>query len=396
MRILYGVQATGQGHISRARAMAEALEQHDVEVQWLFSGRPRERLFDMEPFGDYLHRRGLSFATRQGRISYVGTLTSQNLPAAIAEVIRLDVRDYDFIVTDYEPVSAWAGRLRGVRTLGIGHQYAFGPGTPLTGDAWHSRLVMRHFAPVDEALGLHWHPFNGKVLPPLLDLPEQTGEMNDHVVVYLPFEDQQRVSDWLQQFSAQRFIQFSADLDDEEHGNVLRRRANIKHFKQALWSSRGVICNSGFELVSECLQWRKPVLTKPLAGQLEQLSNALALETLDYARTMHSLDDRVTAQWLAAMPEAPDVHFGDVASVLAAWLAAGAKEAVETLGARLWRPRQFARFDSVIDGGAPNAAISSRRPPQSRSGNAPLSGNGAGTPRSVAGRRTGLCELPRG
>ena len=53
MRILYGVQATGQGHISRARAMAEAFEPLGVEVCWLFSGRPRGRLFDMEPFGHY-------------------------------------------------------------------------------------------------------------------------------------------------------------------------------------------------------------------------------------------------------------------------------------------------------------------------------------------------------
>ena len=73
MKILYGVQATGQGHISRARAMASALQQHDVEVTWLFSGRSAERLFDMEPFGDFEHRRGLTFATRAGNIRYLET-----------------------------------------------------------------------------------------------------------------------------------------------------------------------------------------------------------------------------------------------------------------------------------------------------------------------------------
>ncbi len=64
MRILYGVQATGNGHISRARAMAKALSAYpDLKVTWLFSGRPKERLFDMELFGDYECRICLTFFT---------------------------------------------------------------------------------------------------------------------------------------------------------------------------------------------------------------------------------------------------------------------------------------------------------------------------------------------
>ncbi|MBP7664242.1 MAG: glycosyltransferase, partial [Shewanella sp.] len=39
MRILYGVQGTGNGHLSRARVMAKALMKQDIEVDFLFSGR---------------------------------------------------------------------------------------------------------------------------------------------------------------------------------------------------------------------------------------------------------------------------------------------------------------------------------------------------------------------
>ena len=73
--------------------MARAFREHAAEVTWLFSGRERSQLFDMEPFGDFHHRRGLTFATR-------------------------------------------AGRRAGVPTIGIGHQYAFGPDTPIAGDHW--------------------------------------------------------------------------------------------------------------------------------------------------------------------------------------------------------------------------------------------------------------------
>ena len=213
MKILYGVQATGQGHISRARAMAKALGQHAVDVTWLFSGRSAERLFDMEPFGNFEHRRGLTFATRVGRIRYLETVTSNNVFEFWRDIRGLDLSPYDIIVTDYEPVTAWAARLAG---------------------------------------------------------------------------------------------------------------------------SEGVICNSGFELISECIQWQKPVLTRPLAGQMEQLSNALALQELGYAQVMETLCGRTLRQWLASPGRRQPVHFADVALKLAQWLATGCSTGVQKLSQDLW------------------------------------------------------------
>ena len=122
MKILYGVQGTGQGHVSRSRAMAEALQEWPVDVTWLFSGRPREALFDMEVFGDFEHRRGLTFVCQGGRINKWATLRQNNVVQFLQDVRQLDVSHYDVIVTDYEPVSAWAARRAGKRVVGIGHQ----------------------------------------------------------------------------------------------------------------------------------------------------------------------------------------------------------------------------------------------------------------------------------
>ena len=116
----------------------------------------------------------------------------------------------------------------------------------------------------------------------------------------------------------------------------MRRKANVHGFKSDLAAARGVICNTGFELISECLQWRKPVLTRPLAKQMEQLSNAAALQQLGYATTMQSLETQTARRWLDAMPEAPDVHFKDVAGALAEWLARGASRPVAELSGQLW------------------------------------------------------------
>ena len=95
MRILYGVQATWHGHISKARAMAHALKQHpDVDLTWLFSVRPRERLFDIEPFRDFQHRAGLRFFTEAGRLRYRETIMANRYWQFIRHVQRLDVKAY--------------------------------------------------------------------------------------------------------------------------------------------------------------------------------------------------------------------------------------------------------------------------------------------------------------
>ena len=339
MRILYGVQATGQGHISRARAMAQAFKQHpDVDVTWLFSGRPRERLFDMEPFGDFQHRAGLTFVTEAGRLRYRKTIMANRYWQFAHDVQRLDVKAYDLVVTDYEPVTAWAGKLKKQPVLGIGHQYAFGKNTPVEGRSLAQHAVMSLFAPVTRGVGLHWSDFGDNVLPPILDLPPApTVAANDHILVYLPFEDQSAVTKWLNGFSEHRFLQYANPLPNEEQGNVGRRTANITGFKSDLASARGVVCNCGFELISECLHWRKPVLTRPLAKQMEQLSNGAALEALGYATVMRQIDNELAARWLAAPPIAPILSFPNVSATLASWLVDGAKTPVATLGEALWR-----------------------------------------------------------
>ncbi len=63
MKILYGVQGTGNGHISRANAMFDAFRAHpELEITWLLSGRDKEQgcgaieTFEWRPRIDLCHR----------------------------------------------------------------------------------------------------------------------------------------------------------------------------------------------------------------------------------------------------------------------------------------------------------------------------------------------------
>ena len=336
MRILYGVQATGNGHISRARAMANAFRALNVEVRWLFSGRPREQLFDMAPFGDYLHRRGLTFVTEDGRIRYRRTLRNTNLLQFRRDVRSLPMDEFNLVVTDFEPVSARAGRNAGVATIGIGNQYAFGSATPTPSGHWLARKLMHYFAPVERGIGLHWHPYADTVLPPILHLPALDTQPQGHILVYLPFENARHINSLLQQFPQHQFELFGPGIEATRAGNVRQHPAQVEAFKRALASCSGVICNSGFELISECLQWRKPVLTRPLRGQLEQLANALSLSELGYATVAPELTRESLGAWLTQPPLPPALHFPNVAGVLAQWLANGARDEPVLLHQKLW------------------------------------------------------------
>ncbi|MFK8047436.1 MAG: MJ1255/VC2487 family glycosyltransferase [Halioglobus sp.] len=377
MKILYGVQATGQGHISRARAMAKAFKYMDVEVDWLFSGRDRKNLFGMDFFRRFEHRRGLTYQTQAGKVDHLRTLIHNNLPRFWLDVKALETKleDYDLVVTDFEPVTAWAAKLKGAPAIGIGHQYAFGPGTPSTGENWLSDKIMNWFAPVSQPIGLHWRPYGDNILPPILDLPALKDHRDHYILVYLPSESQSEVITWLQQFPLQQFKLYHKSFDLESRGNVDCFRTNTEGFKYHLRGARGVICNSGFELISECLQWRKSVLTKPLLGQMEQLSNATALEQLSFANVIRSLSHDALGSWLQSRNTTPQIQFPDVAAELAKWLVGERCETLVDLGRDLW--------NQVEALSAENTAFTPRTPssaateafalPLGYSGSAPLS-----------------------
>lgn len=338
LKILYGVQGTGNGHISRARKMAGHLAQRkDVDVTWLFSGRDRARLFDMEPFGEFEWRRGLTFTTRNGRLLYGRTLLDAAPLQFLRDVRQLDLRPYDLIVTDYEPVTAWAARLQGRRTIGIGHQYAFRYPVPKAGGDPIARLVMRWFAPVQRPIGLHWHGFGQPIMPPIIDTGLQRTEGPGYTLVYLPFEDQAAVTRLLQTLPEHRFIIYAPSLEPAENGNVSLRPTSLEAFRRDLCGASRVVCNAGFELVSECLHLGLPVLVKPLEKQMEQASNAAALEQLGWGRSCAQLDSRTLREWLETSPVTPDIRYPDVAAALVEWLCTDPERDPAAIARRLWQ-----------------------------------------------------------
>jgi uncharacterized protein (TIGR00661 family) len=323
MRIFYGVQGTGNGHITRARVMAKALFKAGIEVDFQFTGRNFDKYFDMEVFNGHQLRNGLTFSFNKGQVSYLETLFASKPITFIKEVKNLDLKKYDLVISDFEPVTSWAAKTQGVSVVGIGHQYAFNHKIPREGADPIAEMVMKYYAPVNIGVGLHWHHFGQPILPPIIETPESSKEtLSNKIVVYLPFEDTKDVIKHLSPFKNFEFHIYTAENVTSTVDFISCKPLSREGFQEDLVDCAGIISNAGFELASEALQMGKKILAKPLHAQMEQISNAAALHQLGYGHVMHDIDQAAIDHWLHNA-YGVKVTYPNTAGILVEWIQAG-------------------------------------------------------------------------
>ncbi|NVD07517.1 glycosyltransferase [Vibrio sp. JPW-9-11-11] len=348
MKILYGVQGTGNGHIARARAMAHELAQQGFNVDYLFTGREPSKYFSMEPFGAFTTRRGLTFVTEKGQVNYLKTAVNNNLWQFGQDVNQLELHHYDLVLNDFEPVSAWAAKRRGVPSISISHQNAFRYSVPLKGASWIDKQVVRHFAPTQHHIGLHWYHFDQPILPPIVSTPQTQGGEEATILVYLPFEHLDDITDLLLRFTTQRFVCFHPEvIEAMSIDNIEFLPLSVDHFHHHLVRCSGVIANGGFELPSEALTLGKKLLLKPLSGQFEQISNVATLENLGLATCMDYLDASIVRCWLDEA-SAESVNYPNVAAAIVEWIKQGNWHDKTRLCRELWEQVDFPSYATHV------------------------------------------------
>jgi uncharacterized protein (TIGR00661 family) len=343
MKIFYGVQGTGNGHITRARVMAKALYAAGIEVTFQFTGRPADKYFDMEIFKDYQTKAGLTFSIDKGKINFCKTAFETNPIRFIKEVNSLDLSGYDLVLTDFEPVTAWAAKKQKKTTLGVGHQYAFKYKVPRQGRDLPAEQVMKYFAPTNKSVGLHWHHFDQPIFPPIIEAAESAQKIKNKILVYLPFEDSQDVIDLLAPFVNFTFHVYSPELVPSKIDHVICYPLSREGFQKNLSDCEGIITNSGFELASEALQLGKKILAKPIHGQMEQLANAAALEQLGYGQVMQDLDVNIIERWLRDA-SAVRVIYPDTAKIIVDWIQNGMPDMTPDFIAGVWNTVKVERI----------------------------------------------------
>ena len=159
MKILYAIQGTGNGHITVAREVLPLLKKK-AEVDILLSGTQVD--VDL-PYEIKYRFHGLCFVFgKKGGIDYLETYKKSRIKQLFKEIQSLPVEEYDLVISDFEPVSAWACFVRNKPCIGFSHQAAViaknAPKprkTDLLGQA-----VLKYYAPVATRYGFHFLPYD--------------------------------------------------------------------------------------------------------------------------------------------------------------------------------------------------------------------------------------------
>ena len=302
MNILYGVNATGNGHISRSRITISELKKRGNNVTVLFSGRDVKDFFEIEEFRPYIIKKGFTFVFKKGKLNVFKTLLNIDLIQFVRDVFNIK-KEYDVVVTDFEPISAYAARKLGIHCIGIGHQYSFLKKIPKSFKMkLASIFFLRFYTPINSTISSHFYHFNQSILPPFIEksLKNQNAVivMKNTFLVYLAWEEQDQMISTLNTIKENEFIYYSSVDKEVQIGNVTLKPYSNKYFKEDLIACNGLITNAGFQLPAEAIYLGKKILCKPLTGQPEQEHNAKTLKRLQHATVCSEFTKEKIELWI--------------------------------------------------------------------------------------------------
>lgn len=283
MRILYAIQGTGNGHLSRALDVVPCLQKHGA-VDILVSGSQADLTL---PFPVKYKLSGLSFIFgKSGGVSLWKTLARTNIRKLIKSIKNLPVEEYDLVITDFEPVSAWACYFKNKACIALSHQAAvLVPGLPRPDHTdMMGRLILQNYAPSSSQYGFHFSAFKENIFTPVIRSQVRKQEITNqgHYTVYLPSYDDKRLIKFLSEFKDVRWDIFSKHNSKRlSVKNISIQPIDGEKFIASMASSAGVLCGAGFETPAEALFLGKKLMVIPMKNQYEQHLNAAALKAMN-------------------------------------------------------------------------------------------------------------------
>jgi uncharacterized protein (TIGR00661 family) len=282
MRILYAIQGTGNGHLARATEIVPLLKSM-AQTDVLVSGTQASLNV---PFKIDFQLPGLSFTIGEsGGVDLWKTARQMQVAKFFRDVRRLPVEGYDLVISDFEPVSAWACRLRNKECVGLSHQNAvLHPSAPKPDFTdFAGKFILKHYAPATSQYGFNFKPFSPYIFPPVIrhDIRNAQSKSKPHYTVYLPAYSDQQIQDVLSLIPDTEWQVFSRHSKSKyTSGNVHFQPVSLDGFTKSFVSCTGIICSSGFEGPAEAIFMGKKLCVIPMKRQYEQYCNAAFLQSM--------------------------------------------------------------------------------------------------------------------
>ncbi len=282
MNILYAIQGTGNGHLSRAVDIIPELKKYGSLDLFVSGAQAEVKL----PYPVKYKSKGLSFYFgKSGGINFFKTFQKNSSRDVMKEIKDFPVEKYDLIVNDFEPISAWAARKKEVPCISLSHQAAL-----LSKNAPRPKLIdpfgewlLKNYAPVKEYVGFHFEEYDKNIFTPVIRAAIRAAKVSDkgHYTVYLPAYDDKKLVQRLMKGPKVRWHIFSKHTKTPYHvGRISVYPVSGIDFVESIVTSSGVLCGAGFETPAEVLHMNKKLLVVPMKSQYEQHCNAAALKKL--------------------------------------------------------------------------------------------------------------------
>ncbi|MFN0189639.1 MAG: glycosyltransferase family protein [Bacteroidia bacterium] len=282
MKIFYAIQATGNGHISRAMQLYPYLQKYGT-VDFFLSGNNASLNIDLpvkfKSEGCSLHY------SKCGGLDYWDIAKNIKPLQLYKEAKSLPLKNYDVIINDFESVTSLACQLQKVHSIQFGHQASFvSKATPRPAKKNRmGELILKHYASSPKHIGLHFEKYDSFIYPPIIkdEIVESTPQDLKHISVYLPSFNKECLE---KAFKKVKDVEFHWFLNDVEFkytdGNITYFPVNQKFFNESLISCHGIITGGGFETPAEALYLGKKILSIPIQNHYEQECNAEALKRM--------------------------------------------------------------------------------------------------------------------
>jgi uncharacterized protein (TIGR00661 family) len=282
MKIFYAVQATGNGHISRAMELLPWLEKKGT-VDLFLSGDNSQLNLDAPV---RYRSKGISlYYSCKGGLSYSKMFKNFSIRRIQRDINDLPVEKYDLVINDFDFITAAACKRKKIPSVNFGHQASFQSNNvprPKKKNLIGEQLL-RHFAKADHYIGLHFDQYDDFIFKPVIkkEILEAEPQNKGHVTVYLPSYCVPELISVFGSISDMQFEIFCREISQpEKRGNLLLLPVSKSRFDESFRNCYGIITGGGFETPAEALHMGKKLMAIPIKGQYEQQCNAAALEKI--------------------------------------------------------------------------------------------------------------------
>ncbi|WP_400071113.1 glycosyltransferase family protein [Zobellia russellii] len=283
MKVLYAIQGTGNGHLSRARDIIPSLQKNNIELDLLVSGTQADIKL---PYPVKYQLSGWSFIFgKKGGVDMWRTYAKTNSARIKKEIKSVPVAAYDLVINDFEPISAWACKAKNLPCIALSHQAAvLSRHAPKPKQKDHlGKLILEKYAPSTTQYGFHFKAYDDRIFTPIIrqDIRSTTRTLGEHYTVYLPSYSDEKLLKMLSQIKDVKWQVFSKHNQKEIFSNnITISPITNEAFVNSMANSKGVLCGAGFETPAEALHMQKKLLVIPMKGQYEQQCNAAALKEM--------------------------------------------------------------------------------------------------------------------